>query len=113
MARRSKRKHRIFHRLGELLFTPRYKARDVEDFPQVVENEVVYIVTEGDKPDTLIFRCPCGCQEIIYLNLLDDTWPRWRFDVNIFGFVSIRPSIRRTVKCRSHFFITAGRVISC
>ncbi|MBS1489672.1 MAG: hypothetical protein JSS93_04020 [Bacteroidetes bacterium] len=112
MARLKKRTGETFRKLGKFLFAPRYYARNVNEFPQRVKKGLVYIVSEGPEPDTLIFKCPCGCGDTVYLNLLNDTHPYWRFDVNFFGLVSIRPSVRRTVKCKSHFHITNGRVIS-
>lgn len=112
MARLKKNTREAFRKLGKFLFAPRYRARNVSEFPQHVKKGVVYIVSEGPEPDTLILKCPCGCGDTIYLNILIDTLPCWRFDVNFCGFVSIRPSVRRTVKCKSHFHITNGRVNS-
>ena len=63
-------KRKIFYRLSELLFTMRYRSRGVDVFPQLVENRIVYIVSEGQELDTLILKCPCGCNEVTYLILL-------------------------------------------
>lgn len=56
-------------------------------------------------------KCPCGCNDIIYLNLIPDenpqrTEPRWKIVGN-----TITPSINRTIGCRSHFQIINGIVI--
>lgn len=104
---------KLFHWVGKLLFSPEYLSCEVKEFPQQVDSGVVYVVREGDEPDTLIFRCPCGCADIIYLNLLKDTRPCWEFKINLFGLISIDPSIRRKVMCKSHFYLTKGRVIQC
>lgn len=58
-------------------------------------------VCDNEKVATL--RCPCGCNTIIYLNLLEEYRPRWKVNGN-----SITPSIQRTVGCMSHFTITNG-----
>jgi hypothetical protein len=112
MTRLRKRARETFRKVGKFLFAPRYFAHNVEEFPQRVKKGLVYIVSEGPEPDTLIFKCPCGCKDTIYLNLLTDTHPCWKFEVNFIGLVSIRPSVRRTVKCKSHFSIADGQVIS-
>lgn len=113
MKRLSKKIWKAVRHLGELLHSPQYTSSEVEEFPSVVDTGKVYIVSEGDDPDTLILQCPCGCKETIFLNLLTDTKPYWRFKVNVLGRVTIMPSIRRTVRCRSHFYIIKGRVLIC
>lgn len=103
----------LIHWVGKLLFSPEYVPVEVKDFPPRVESGIVYVVRDGDEPDSLIFKCPCGCNEIIYLNLLTDTHPVWKFKINKFGLISIVPSVWRTVRCKSHFFLTRGRIIQC
>lgn len=104
---------KVIHWVGTFLFFPEYISCELKEFPKQVDNGVIYIVCEGKEPETLIFKCPCGCFEIIYLNLLRDTRPCWEFKNNFFGLISIVPSVMRTVKCKSHFYITKGRVIHC
>lgn len=104
---------KVVHFVGKLLFSPEYIAVEVKELPSELDNGVVYVVRDGDEPDSLILKCPCGCGEIIYLNLLTDTKPVWKFNINRFGLISIVPSVWRTVRCRSHFFLTKGRIIQC
>jgi hypothetical protein len=99
-----------FRRKYKRLISARYKSIDVNDFPKDVKPSIVYIVTDGAVPDTLIFKCPCGCDTDIYLNLLKDTRPNWSFYVSKKGKISISPSVWRKVGCRSHFFIRRGRI---
>jgi hypothetical protein len=113
MKRLSKRIRKAINHFGELLYSPQYTSCEVAEFPAVVENGKVYIVCEGEEPDTLLLQCPCGCTETIYLNLLPDTRPYWRFRVNFLGQVTIMPSIWRTVRCKSHFYIIKGKVLMC
>ncbi len=104
---------KLIYLVGELWFSPQYALQEEKEFPTQVKNGVVYIISEGPEPDTIIFKCPCGCDEVIYLNLLKDTWPCWDFKISWFGLVSILPSVRRKVRCKSHFYLTSGRVKNC
>lgn len=88
--------------------TKRYRAEDVSELPEHGERAVVYLVGEQNKW-ALQLKCPCGCGADIILNLLRDADPCWRYTMNG-GEVSISPSIRRVVGCKSHFFISKGRV---
>ena len=92
------------------LTAPRYTARNVADEPKDIKAGTLYIVIDGDDPDTIIFKCPCGCNADIYLNLLKDARPNWSFCVNQKGKITISPSIWRKAGCKSHFFIRNGKV---
>lgn len=89
----------------------RYRSIAVSEYPKHVNKNTIYIVSEGHFPDTIIFKCPCGCHADIYLNLLKDTRPNWDFDLNNKGRISIFPSIWRKVGCRSHFLIREGKIV--
>jgi hypothetical protein len=99
-----------FRQKYETLTAPRYKSIDINDFPTDIKPATVYIVTDGAVPDTLIFKCPCGCNADIYLNLLKDTRPNWSFHISKTRKITISPSVWRTVGCKSHFFIRRGRI---
>jgi hypothetical protein len=103
----------ILQRLGELVYSPHYVSRRVSEFPNEVADGTVFIVREGNQAETLIFKCPCGCDQIVYLNLLNDTKPCWDFKHNMLGLITVMPSIARSVGCKSHFYIIKGRVVKC
>lgn len=52
-----------------------------EDVPATMDRRKIYI--PGTKPFywALKFECPCGCQGIITLNLLDDVEPQCEYIV--------------------------------
>lgn len=79
-----------------------------EDAPATMERNKIYIL--GTKPFywALKFECPCGCHEIITLNLLDDVDPKWEYKLKR-KRITIYPSILRVAGCRSHFHIIKGR----
>jgi hypothetical protein len=89
----------------------RYIASAVKECPESVRPGKIYVISDGPVPDTIIFKCPCGCRADIYLNLLQDTRPYWTFSWERKGRISIAPSILRKVGCRSHFFVSRGKVI--
>lgn len=75
-----------------------------ECLPLLIEDGVVYVC----KSDKIVhFKCPCGCDSLIILPILDNKTihPNWMINGN-----SITPSINRQVGCRSHFTITNGTV---
>lgn len=58
------------------------------------------------------FACPCGCRDIVVLNLDPGTGPAWiLFDEG--DGVSIIPSVVRESGCRSHFILWKGGVLWC
>ena len=102
---------RWFKNKYQLFASPRFKAEMVSEFPSIVMKRAMYIVKDGDEADTLIFKCPCGCNVDIYLNLLKDTRPQWDYYLPRKKQITVRPSIWRTSGCKSHFFIQKGKVI--
>ncbi len=65
------------------------------------EENKIYVCKSEVRAD---FICPCGCKQIISLNLLKGSTPLWKINGN-----SITPSINRIVGCKSHFYITKGK----
>lgn len=59
----------------------------------------------------LVFVCPCGCAEVIELNLLEQVRPRWQIDQVWDSTISVAPSVWRKVGCRSHFWIRSGVIV--
>lgn len=66
------------------------------------EENVIYVCHPDFRMD---FICPCGCREIISLNMISGTKPCWSVNDN-----TITPSINRIIGCRSHFSIKNGIV---
>ena len=87
----------------------KYKFAFIGDLPEVIPNKTIFIVVEDKNPDSLVFKCPCGCNTDIYLNLLKDAKPRWNFRITKKNKIKISPSVWRKVGCKSHFFVRNGR----
>ena len=88
-------------------------AVEVEDLPVTLEPRRVYLVGENEYLWYAVMICPCGCEEMLYLNLLPEQRPCWRIDYCADVPISIQPSIWRVTGCHSHFFVKGGKIEWC
>ncbi len=89
----------------------KFEYKYLEDLPNSISEDKIFIIQDGNLPELLAFKCPCGCGDVIVLNLLPDASPRWKFNIDENNVIDIYPSVWRTVGCKSHFFVTTGNVI--
>jgi len=89
---------------------PRYKLVHLDEQPENLSDGIIYIIGIPSQPWLLTFKCPCGCGYNIYLNLLKDFSPCWRYYILKKGIINIFPSIWRTKGCRSHFFVYKSKI---
>ena len=82
------------------------------DEPESYRPRILYLVGES-RPWAAVFLCPCGCEQLIWLNLLSGHQPQWSIKVDRRSVPTVTPSVNRQVGCRSHFLLRAGRVIWC
>ncbi len=87
-----------------------YRNRTTHDIPDEPEAGALYLVGEGGHLWFVCFLCPCECGELIQLNTLPTIRPRWSAVPHKSGTITLHPSIRRTVGCKSHFFLRRGGV---
>ncbi len=87
-----------------------YQVENAEDVPEYISNHAIFVIQDGNEPELLAFKCPCGCEATILLNLLSDTKPQWHFKISDGIIITISPSIWRTVGCKSHFWVVEGNV---
>lgn len=85
----------------------------VREFPKEIKTNNVYIECDLRHNEFWYakFKCPCGCGDILTLNLMNEDPPNWKL-INNNGF-SLSPSIRRKVKCESHFWIINSKIKWC
>lgn len=93
--------------------SPKFRFEMVADLPVQIPEWKIFIMADGIYLDSLAFKCPCGCNTTIFLNLLSDAKPRWKYRITKKGNISISPSVWRKVGCKSHFFIREGRIDWC
>lgn len=89
---------------------PRIRYERVEEFPDQLKPSTVYVAGEERYPWAAAMLCPCGCGDVIELNLLEDASPCWMVRQNTDNTITLIPSVWRTRGCRSHFLIRNSRV---
>jgi hypothetical protein len=62
------------------------------------------VLVERGRPRLLLLMCPCGCGEILPVNLDERSGPAWRLYRGERG-LSLYPSVWRESGCESHFVI--------
>lgn len=85
----------------------------LEELPEELDVDTVYIAGEGGHQWFAAMLCPCGCGETLYLNLQSDRRPRWSLTCHSDTMISLSPSVWRQVGCKSHFFFRRGHVRWC
>jgi len=90
-----------------------YNVEIVEDIPNRLLPEVLYLAEEDGDYWMAAMDCPCGCKSKIQLSLLPDDKPKWAVKISSGGPPSLHPSVWRTVGCKSHFWFKNGLVNWC
>lgn len=83
----------------------------VEDLPDHLLPNTIYLVGEDKQYWQAAMRCPCRCGELIQLNLAPPGPPCWRVRLYWDMTVTLSPSVWRSVGCFSHFWIRRSRVL--
>lgn len=96
--------------IGRLCNTNHFKIEFCNEYPERIDADTLYIMGEGKYFWSILLRCPCGCGDILQLNLHRDTHPFWDIKLHINGSISISPSIWKKDECRSHFFIKRSNI---
>lgn len=68
------------------------------------------VLVERNGFRTLHFQCPCGCSDIIAINLDPRVGPAWELRISQTR-LSLRPSVWRTTGCKSHFVLSDDKVL--
>lgn len=95
-------------------FDPPYKTQTVEEeLPSALQKRTLYVVQEDGFEEQAAMLCPCGCGNVLHMNLLTDERPCWRVTRHQDGTATLHPSVWRKKDCRSHFWFRRGRVEWC
>lgn len=100
---------RVLRRCFLHLFVPTFKAIYTTELPKRFRKKTLYLIGEHESWFAALL-CPCGCQALIQLSLLREDSPHWTVRLDRSGLPTLRPSIRRTAGCRSHFVLREGLV---
>lgn len=90
-----------------------FRGMRVEEFPDKLDQAKVYLAGEGDNLWAAAMICPCGCGDVIELNLLQQARPCWSVQEHADGTLTLAPSVWRQKGCRSHFLLRHGRIDWC
>ncbi len=90
-----------------------YRYVHVEEFPDRLESSKLYLAGDNGYFWAAAMLCPCGCGDVIELNLLKKARPCWSVTEHPDGSASLMPSIWRRQGCRSHFYLRHGRIDWC
>lgn len=88
-------------------------TRHLEELPDVLDPNDVYVLGEGQHIWFVAMMCPCGCKETLQMSLLHDAKPRWSLTQHDDNTITLRPSVWRKIGCRSHFFLRRGLIQWC
>ena len=115
---------RIFEKLRHFIASmwPWHARRRFDSFNSVVTVEPtastlpkpgqLLIVASGDKAKWVRMLCPCGCRELLALNLMGSHSPRWTTTRDVADRLTVHPSVHSTT-CGAHFFIRSNRIEWC
>jgi len=73
----------------------------------------LYCVTNTNKPRWCLFKCPCGCGNVVTLSLQPVHRPHWQLSRTHTERPTLYPSVWRDKGCFSHFCLHEGRVQWC
>lgn len=80
---------------------------------QDIEAGQFFFVASCGKPKWSLFKCPCGCGDVITLTLLSIHQPHWCLTPTSADRPTLYPSVWRDRGCMSHFWLRDGRVYWC
>ena|SRR2546429_4435644 len=66
---------------------------------------VIVLVMPGQRPKSIKLLCPCGCREIISINLMPQAGQAWRVEYEPTRGLSLWPSVWLDAGCKSHFIL--------
>lgn len=69
-----------------------------------------YFVASSNKPKWTLFKCPCGCGDVITLSMQPMHRPSWRLQETTSRRPTLYPSVWRDKGCMSHFWLKDGRI---
>ncbi len=90
-----------------------YRFEHVDEFPDSLNPHKLYLAGENGYFWAAAMLCPCGCGDVIELNLLKKARPCWSVNEHPDGLVSLMPSVWRREGCHSHFFLRRGQIEWC
>jgi hypothetical protein len=63
----------------------------------------------GERPKSVKFICPCGCGEVVSVNLMPESGKAWQIEYEPKYGMSLWPSVWLNVGCCSHFILRRNK----
>lgn len=90
-----------------------FKYKIVNELPEILKDRVIYIQSNLEYHWQMVMLCPCGCKNLLHMNLMSDYQPYWKYEIDKKDAITVYPSVHRIIGCESHFFIRKGKIIWC
>jgi len=93
-------------------FKPDFDIQRVGDMPDqaTIQAGIITVVGGADWAKWVLFKCPCGCGEVLTLSLMKSFKPRWRLKIDKKNRITLSPSVWKKDGCRSHFYIRKSKL---
>lgn len=92
---------------------PRIAIEVVAERPARPRPHRLYVTRQQNEPAFGSLVCPCGCREVLQLRFFGHRRPRWFVTWDRRRSATVTPSIWRRSGCKSHFYLTGGRIRWC
>lgn len=93
-------------------FTRNVQVEKTPASVDVLPQHFIRVVYKGVLHWTL-FKCPCGCGDVISLPMSHPHNPFWTLHIGATGKPSLSPSVWRNKGCMSHFWVRDGQIDWC
>ena len=92
-------------RYRDVAYSEVIRAHDQTEAMQKLKPGRLVLIIPNKRPKSLKFVCPCGCGEIISVNLMPESGKAWRVSYDPKLGLSLYPSVWLTSGCCSHFIL--------
>ena len=96
---------------GNIIAEPIYSYVYSEDVPDTIDEGILYLIGTDNYYWQAIMKCPCGCNNNLHMNMIEDYDPYWTYKISSENKISLSPSVDRMIGCKSHFFLRNGKII--
>jgi len=101
----------LYKLLNFLNVTRKIRIVESDSLPARLPPFHIILAREDGEDWCIGMRCPCGCDQIIELMVIPEAMPRWDLSLDDKCRPSLSPSIWLKSGCRSHFWLTNGKIL--
>lgn len=86
-------------------------ATQAEAIEATKDLTVIVIIGTKTNPKWLLLNCPCGCNELLRINLSPAMRLAWRINFISDDTLSLYPSVDLESGCKAHFILRANKAL--